>query len=429
MLQNNSKRLMKDCCLGTQMPYSYTPEVETPPPEGYAPFYINYLGRHGGRYLDSPEGAEWLVSILQCAYEHQGLTLRGLELLSKLLNIMEMNRGRYGYLSSEGAKMIEGIAHRMYLNYPEVFGKEIDAVATYKERAIQSRDVFVKELERFIRGDTIQLHTNGKIDPLLRFFDLNQEYLNYKETGEWRSEVACFESRCNDAGKILERIFNHQFFCQDCLNQNEKSRFATELFQIYTNQFDVNGVISLGYYFSSQEKYRYWESNNLKQYLVMGPGPIGQCITTDIAFGLLKDFLDTSEGAILYREKSADLRFAHAETISPFAALLRLPCMCEQTLSPYKVAVLWKNYQVAPMAANMQWIFYDRKQRIMKREQDVLVKLRYNERTIPFPIPTRQYPYYRWTDVKAYYQSILDGLHLPYGETLVEQVKEYRPLC
>ena len=103
--------------------------------------------------------------------------------------------------------------------------------------------------------------------------------------------------------------------------------------------------------------------------------------------------------------------------------------MCEQTLSPYKVAVLWKNYQVAPMAANMQWIFYDRKQRIMKREQDVLVKLRYNERTIPFPIPTRQYPYYRWTDVKAYYQSILDGLHLPYGETLVEQVKEYRPLC
>ena len=420
---------MKDCCLGTQMPYNYIPEVKAPPPEGYAPFYINYLGRHGGRYLDSPEGVEWLVAILQCAHEHQGLTLRGLELLSKLLNVMELNQDCYGNLSTEGARMLEGIAQRMYLNYPQVFGKKVDAVATYRERAIQSRDVFLNELERVMSADNIHIHTNGQIDPQLRFFDLNQEYLNYKETGTWKHEVVNFEARYNDSVKILERIFNRQFFCHDCLNQNEKNRFATELFQIYTNQFDVNGVISLGYYFTSQEKYRYWESNNLKQYLLMGPGPVGQCITTHIAFGLLMDFLHTSEEAILSREKSADLRFAHAETISPFAALLRLPCMCEQTSSPYKVAFLWKNCQVAPMAANMQWIFYDQKRRIMKREQDVLVQLKYNERTIAFPIPTSQYPYYRWIDVKDYYQSVLDGMHLPQGETLIEQVKYYQPLC
>ena len=420
------KRLMKDCCLGTQMPYNYTPVTEFPLPEGYVPFYVNYLGRHGGRNLDDPEGAKWLVTILQCAYEHQGLTLRGLELLSKIMSILEMNHDYYSNLSEEGARMIEGIAHRMYLNYPQVFGKRIDAVATYKDRTIQSRDVFLKELERFIDANTVYIHTNGQIDPQLGFFDLNQEYLSYKEENVWKNKVAYLESRYNDSSKILERIFNRQFFRQNCLNQEEKNRFTSELFQIYTNQFDMNGVISLGYYFTPQEKYHYWEGNNLKQYLEIGPGSVGECITTNIAFGLLMDFLETSEEAILYRDKSADLRFAHAETIIPFASLLGLHGMCEQTLSTFKVAVLWKNYMVAPMAANLQWIFYDQKQCNRKREQDVLVQLKYNEMSIPFPIPTTQYPYYRWGDIKAYYQELLNGLNLPRGKSLLEQVREYR---
>lgn len=420
------KRLMKDCCLGTQMPYSYAPVTEFPLPEGYVPFYINYLGRHGGRYLDDPEGVEWLVTILQCAYERQGLTLRGLELLSKIMSILEMYHDHYSNLSEEGVKMMEGIAHRMYLNYPQVFGKRIDAVATYKDRTIQSRDVFLKQLERFIDANTVYIHTNGQIDPKLRFFDLNQKYLSYKGEKAWKNKVAYLEPKYNESSKILERIFNRQLLRQNCLNQEEKNRFIWELFQIYTNQFDMNGVISLGYYFTPQEKYYYWERNNLKQYFEMGPGAVGECITTNIAFGLLIDFLKTSEEAILSRNQSADLRFAHAETIIPFASLLGLCGMCEQTVSPYKVAVLWKNYMIAPMAANLQWIFYDQKRSSGKREQGVLVQQKYNETSIPFPIPTTQYPYYQWVDVKAYYQEILNNLNLPRGKSLLEQVREYQ---
>lgn len=426
ILQNNMKRLMKDCCLGTQMPYSYAPVTELPLPEGYVPFYVNYLGRHGGRYLNDPESAEWLVTILQCAYERRGLTLRGLELLSKIVSILEIYHDHYSNLSKEGTKMIQGIAHRMYLNYPQVFGKRIDAVATYQDRTIQSRNVFLEELERFINPVNVYMHTNGKIDPKLRFYELNEEYLSYKEERAWKNKVVYSEPKYNMSAKILERIFNRQWIRQNCLNQEEKNRFASELYQLYANQFDMNGVISLGYYFTPQEKYHYWEHNNLKQYFEMGPGAVGECITTNIAFGLLMDFLKTSEAAILTRNQSADLRFAHAETIIPFASLLGLHGMCEQTLSPFKVSILWKNYLVAPLGANLQWIFYDQKLKSGNREQNVLVQQKYNETSVPFPIPTTQYPYYHWVDVKAYYQDLINGLYLPRGKSLLEQVRDYQ---
>ncbi|MBS1780791.1 MAG: hypothetical protein JST70_15795 [Bacteroidetes bacterium] len=61
--------------------------------------------------------------------------------------------------------------------------------------------------------------------------------------------------------------------------------------------------------------------NSAKDYLVKGPGIDANGIQVRNAVPLLVDFINSTDIAIEHQEYSAVLRFAHAETISPFAAL------------------------------------------------------------------------------------------------------------
>lgn len=390
------------------MPYIYQQENELVAPEGYAPFYINYLGRHSGRCLGNRAEAEWICTILSCAYEHKSLTIRGLELLSKLLNLLVLEKDTDGEMNPVGVKNLEEIAHRMYLNYPEVFCRTVYATSTNEVRTIKSRNVFMKELSRYIGSEKISIRTNGVVDPVLRFCEWNRDYLEYLKNGTWKKELELFEARNHSmAEHILERIFHHDFFRYHCLNEEEKNRFVSQLYQLYTNQVDTNGVISLGYYFTPQERYYYWENINLKQYLLMGPGMNLEGGWSRIAKPLLSEVLVNCEEAVRNQKKSADIQFAHAQTLMAFIALLQLPGLSETINNRYKVSLLWKNYQIAPMAANLQWIFYEKKGKVARKEEDVLVHLKHNEIPVAFPIPAVTEGFYGWTEIKNYYQKML----------------------
>ena len=77
----------------------------------------------------------------------------------------------------------------------------------------------------------------------------------------------------------------------------------------------------------------------------------------------------------------AKLRFAHAETIIPFAAMLGLPGMSEAlppaTLYTYRNSA-WRGAAVAPMAANIQWDVY------RNTAGAVALRMLYNERETDF---------------------------------------------
>lgn len=402
--------------LGTQTPYIYLKSRYTLPPLGYTPFFINHVGRHGARYLTSAAKITELTYQLNEAEILGALKEEGKKLKRKLLAILPIEEKEAGLLTPSGFEMEEGIASRMALHYPEVFGRKVIAVSTYVTRTKESMDAFLKQLAKWTSASEFEARSNGKIDPILRFFDLNVPYLNYKANGRWKEMVRVFEKRQDVVTTLLCQFFELSFINQ----MKNPIEFTSNLYQVYSNQFDSQKNVGLGIYFTEDWLSYLWENENLTQYLEKGPSYVGQCLPTNIAFALLMDFLNTSEQAIKERNISAQLRFAHAETLIPFTGLLRLLGFFNQTSTMSYVSTLWQNYWVAPMAANLQWIFYENPQ-----EQVILVKMLYNESEVRLPIRSVYGPYYDFRAICTLYIRALQALKLDWGKDLVEMVREY----
>ena len=81
--------------LGIFQRYPFHETSDTPPPEGYVPFYISHYGRHGSRYLSHERELE-AVDLLEEAAAANKLTDDGLELLKRLRKIKEAHNGMMG---------------------------------------------------------------------------------------------------------------------------------------------------------------------------------------------------------------------------------------------------------------------------------------------------------------------------------------------
>ena len=157
--------------------------------------------------------------------------------------------------------------------------------------------------------------------------------------------------------------------------------------------------------FPIQDARRFWENNNLRQYLLKGPSTIGQGLPVDIAAPLLEDFLITAQQAIETDGICADIRFAHAETLIPFAALLGIPQASARIDNLRQVAASWQDFGIAPMAANIQWIFY------RNDSNEIIVKVLLNEQEVFLPVTSDIQPYYRWKELYTYYKRMVDALY------------------
>jgi hypothetical protein len=123
--------------------------------------------------------------------------------------------------------------------------------------------------------------------------------------------------------------------------------------------------------------------NDAQDFYKKGPGMTQQDgVTWRMAHTLKDDFLQEADavasGNLAHRAK---LRFAHAETVIPLAALLQIPGMAEtlpaESLYTYENSA-WRGADVAPMAANIQWDLY------RNDTGSVVLRMLYNERETDF---------------------------------------------
>ncbi|MDR1718354.1 MAG: histidine-type phosphatase [Prevotella sp.] len=373
----------------------------TTPPKGYEPFYISHFGRHGSRYLISDSDYKDILDRFEDAYNNNVLTDLGKDVYIRLQQVWEEAELRGGGLSPLGIREHKGIAERMYIANPQVFSKDgkYTACATTVVRCVLSMDAFCERLKEL--NPSIQIERNSGMKW--------QSYLNHhtKEAIEfrsakytWREQHRKFQQEHVKPTRLINSLFSDKDYIYKNINPEET---MWQLFYIAGGMQNIETDLSFYDIFEKQELFDLWQCKNYKLYVNDANGAINGGLMFENCKPLLKDILKNASYIISTNGKGADLRFAHDGNIIPLAMLLHLDGCYNSVSNPDEYYKAWSDFKVAPMAGNIQIIFYRK-----PKSDDILVKFLLHEKEILVPpIETDMSPFYNWTDVKAYYESLL----------------------
>lgn len=379
----------------------------TPSPKGYEPFYVSHYARHGSRWLCDHNEYDVPVKALQKAKKYSKLTPEGEEVLRRLEFIQGTSHKRCGDLSSVGERQHHGIGKRMAQNFPEVFrakNTQVDARSTIVRRCIISMIAECEELAavnpntRFHNdtSDSLQFYLNQDATPKMEKI---QQSLNKLDT-EWYGKLYKPE-------RLMQYLFNDQQFVSDSLGSRKDLMWYIFNVARGMQSHDYKGT-DLWYIFTKQEIFDMWRYDNISWYCGFGSSvenpdaPFSQ-------YNLLENILNTADTIVNNPGfHGATMRFGHEVCVLPLACLMELG-EAGAKVSTKDFDTLhehFRNYNIFPMAGNVQLIFYRHK----KGRGPVLVKALLNEKEVTIAdLKTDRFPYYTWSDVEQYYRNKLNN--------------------
>ncbi|RIJ46533.1 histidine-type phosphatase, partial [Clavibacter lycopersici] len=382
-----------------------------PAPAGFAPVYTESVARHGSRALSSFKYDSLTTQVWEQARSEGALTSLGETLGPEVAKLTAANRKLgYGNLTGQGADQHRGIGARVVERLPTLFagvdaGSDTVALESSGEaRATASGKAFTEGLKRAHpllashlpadiakRPDTLYFHKSAA----------NADYQAYEDSAQVTDAVDAIHAqpRSHEAARrLLERIYTPAFVDRLAAGQyrfvdggdgethvDDELDAAMMLYDLYIIAPDMTEEVSVDFdrYFAGDDADTEWFAYLLdaEDFYSKGPAFQGSDITYRMATPLLDDFLDSMDARLAGSSTAATFRFAHAETIIPFAALIGLPGSTQQVTpeAPYTYATnAWRGETVTPMAANVQWdVFRDASGR-------AIVRMLYDEEAIPF---------------------------------------------
>ena len=412
--------------LGTKTPYVAPRGAYTPPPPGYRPVFINHVGRHGARFLTKAGADQEVLRVLEVAEKRKALTSIGMQVKAIAMRLQAAGKGKYEKITLLGEEEQAAIGRRMHVMYASAFmGRGLEVVTTWKQRTQQSAEAFLKGIAGY--GGPLQYErAPDSTDTTLRFYDLSPAYIRYKKGALIRR---CLDSLDKDgrtaavARRICGRLFTAAYARE--LMGAEGVAFADDLYDLYSIAWAMSGELraaghpgdrnGLGVAFDKEGLSWLDFRGGAADFLEKGPGFDSVGIQVKVAAPLLADFIKSMDRATGSGPgRDGVLRFTHAEAIAPFAALLGIRGASTAVRSIYQYHDHWQAERVIPLSANIQWVLYSRE------GGGNLVKVLLNEREAVLPVATRQWPYYRWEDVRSYYIQKLNSLHTGLQENMQE---------
>ncbi|SMG17909.1 histidine-type phosphatase [Agreia pratensis] len=390
------------------VPQETPAELQTAP-AGFLPVYTESVARHGSRALSSFKYDSLTTQVWEQARSEGALTELGTTLGPEVQKLTAANQKLgYGNLTGQGATQHRGIGSRVVERLPSLFagidaGTDTVAVESSGEaRATASGKAFEQGLTQ--ADPLIASHLPAAIAqrPDTLYFhkeDINADYQAYADSTKVSDAVDAIyaQPRSHEASReVLERIYTPAFVDRLAAGayhfvdggdgkttvDNEVDA-AMMLYNLYIIAPDMTEEVQVDFdrYFAGADAEWFAYLLDSDDFYGKGPAFAGSDITYKMATPLLTDFLDSIDARLAGSTTAATFRFAHAETIIPFAALIGLPGSTQPVTpdAPYSYATNdWRGETVTPMAANVQWdVFRDATGR-------AIVRMLYNEREIAF---------------------------------------------
>ena len=386
---------------GTDYPYSFEKVKLTKAPKGYKPFYISHYGRHGSRYYWSDRLYYELDSLLTKAHQKQLLTAEGEAFYNKFMASKEELKTGISELTQLGWEQHQFIARTMYNNFPQVFkkGGNVLAISSLSGRCVLSMSAFCQELVQCnpkieIREQSSRFTLDGVV-PTDRQNPVKHRFP--RVTPRYEKNKDRFKYEDNLREKIIPRVFTSTEGLPGNLHH-----IGSNLINLYTSLPSIGHEGMMGNIITDQEIVDQWENSNLGSYSwVFGP--------QNDMIPVLQDIIRKAEAAINgTSDHIADLRFGHDTCLGPLTVLMGLNGADKDPEDPYEVKNTYQNW-LTGKASTVQLIFY----RKGKSSNDILVKCLLNGHEVRLPVPTDNYPYYRWSDFRQFYtarcQSVKDS--------------------
>lgn len=393
--------------------------VSVKAPEGYIPFYISHYGRHGSRWLPSDSRYIWVNRHFD---DESNLTPLGKKVKGWLTQVWENAKGNGGKLTKLGEKQHRGIADRMAHNFPQIFakGNHVQARSSVVDRCAKSMLAFTDELRQLQPSLDMDVKTDSA----------DMAWIAYTSP-----EVKALENRTHIVAKVSPDRFLHQLF-KDITKVDDPMKLMSEIHTIASSIQDVGlnfksypRQIEKGLYglFTDEEFKAFYDANNLRMTICNGVYPTNERIPARSAISLWENVEAEADKALASDRPSATLRFGHDTSLYRLYSLMNMffarPDACCDTDA--KMASYKKESDamdvVVPMAANLQLVFYKKKQWDRTYpESNVLVRILCNERNVGElnlnayiyndDIEDMAGNYYTWASLKNYMHEYIHYL-------------------
>lgn len=394
---------------GSVYAYEAPTEPLTPAPKGFKPVYLTHFGRHGSRFLDNASNYDRPYNILKEADDAGALTDFGKDVLRRVGIIRAEADQRAGDLTPKGMQQHRDIARRMVENYPELFkdGKTIMARSTTSHRVLVSEYSALMQIIRMRPKIRIDYDSSNHDEPWMytedRAVSAHKRKIN--------AAVQEFNQRHTHPERLMKALFKDPAYITDVQGRDQSGSLYSSLYDLASYAQGSDPGVDLNDVFTYDEWYDLFLMNNMRWYSQGGYSPLtdnvvpyGHCVT-------LQNFIDFADEALAGNGVSVMLRYGHEVTLMSFFSLLDLNGSGYSTDDLESVADHWVAYDLAHMGGNVQWVFF------RDRKGNVIVKFLMNEEeaTLPESVPfykdakgREQKPYYRWEDVRRFYQDKID---------------------
>lgn len=387
------------------------PPVQTPVPKGYEPFHLEHYGRHGSRWLIGENDYLIPVRNLEKAEKAGKLTPLGEKTLAALRDMAESSKGRLSELTDKGALQHQAIGRRMAQNYPKIFNAtaDIDAKSTVVIRCILS----------MLNGLEGIQQVAPDVKPTKDASYADMWFMNYDDKPAWpnkdRAEeqfVKPYNEKLKGNMDFLDRLVTDRKFAEDSVAPG----IMPYLYWVLGSMQGHEGKPwMLEEVFSEDDLENSWKSGNVFWYIHSGDTPMTNHRMPYTQRKLLGRMIEQTDSAIASKRPSARLRYGHDGILVNLVSLMEIEDYGKEVTDLDQLPDLnWRDYEIIPMAGNLQLVFYRKPG--STDPDSVLVKALLNEREVRMPGTPVSGPYYSWKDLRKHYLDKLTGFETKFEE-------------